>query len=128
MPGWNEYVSSRLRLMLDVVRQFGAWVRPQVVVLFAADAQPMPPYGTFPVEVPRPRPLRTSPAEPVEGPELARILRDSTRREHRTAYLAHSLMQQHNGHHLYHQADGSFGFTITFPDEPPWIPGPTRKR
>jgi len=88
----------------------GAMVRPVVLVAVASDAQPHPPYGTRPT-VPR---FPGGPADAAGAP-LAELPATPT------GGWVGALMRRMGGKDARALGYGWIGFTVTLPDEPPWV-------
>ncbi|MDW5324991.1 hypothetical protein [Plantactinospora sp. KLBMP9567] len=117
--GWDDG-EQLTRLVLTASQpvwsdSVGARVRPVVFVAVGSDAQPHPPYGRRPTvsrfqdrpaDIPG-VPLDELPATPAGG-------------------WARALIGRLGGAGARQWEDGWIGFTVTLPDEPPWITGTTR--
>jgi hypothetical protein len=118
--GWDDgYTLNRAVLMTapavwsDTAR---ARVRPVVFIAIGSDSQPHFPYGTRPT-VP---PFVGGPTDPAGIP-----LDEAVHTE--AGGWARALMTRLGGEHPLRWPDGWVSFTVTLPDEPPWIPPRTRE-
>lgn len=112
--GWDDgYQLTRLALTSAPAiwsESFGAMVRPVVLVAVASDAQPHPPYGTRPT-VPR---FPGRPADDASTP-LAELPATPT------GAWVRALMARMDGKDARPLSHGWIGFTVTLPDEAPWV-------
>jgi hypothetical protein len=107
------------RVRLTVLAGMSTWsernggrVRPTVRMVVDADVQPHPPQGR-PPRVVRYDDLPSDPlrqAKPLETPP-----------DRPAGRLADRLMRRYGGHDLQRDPNGSLSFTVTLPDEPPWV-------
>jgi hypothetical protein len=111
--GWDDgYTLNRATLMTappvwsDAA---GARVRPVVLIAIGSDSQPHNPHDKWPV-VP---PFVGGPSDPA----------GVTVGEASGGGLARALMARLGGANLRQWDNGWVSFTVTLPDEPPWVPG-----
>ncbi|GAA4459518.1 hypothetical protein [Phytohabitans houttuyneae] len=94
---------------------YGGRVRPKVFVAVGSDAQPHNPHGVRP----------TVPRFLDQPPGTAAIQLDSLPTTP-TGVWAGALMTRLRGEQAEQFANGWIGFTVTLPDEPPWVVEPAR--
>jgi hypothetical protein len=113
--GWDDgYQLTRITLMAAPAvwaDSFGAWARPVVFIAVGSDAQPHPPYGTRP----------TVPRFPDRPEDSAGIPLDELPTTPAGGW-ARALIAHLGGQDARQWEHGWISFTVTLPDEPPWVP------
>ncbi|MGX7672362.1 hypothetical protein [Plantactinospora sp. DSM 117369] len=121
MIGWDD--GEQLTRLVVTASQsvwsdsFGAKVRPVVFVAVGSDAQPHPPHGRRPT-VPR---FEDRPAD-VDGVPVDELPATPT------GSWARALIGRLGGAGARQWEHGWISFTVTLPDEPPWVPETPRGR